>query len=149
MIFPTLTPFSRNPIYISSCILFSFYCYRRKCLLKEFGCKNLREEWLINWCLFFFFVESGRKGLNTTKLILISILNDLPTRGSEKRNSRVNRISPSAHWGVSLLPWCFFPWWVMIIRLDDSYKDREPRFKVSSSLKQEMKGTFVLSSSGL
>ena len=53
---------------------------------------------------FFFFVESGRKGLNTTKLILISILNDLPTRGSEKRNSRVNRISPSAHWGVSLLP---------------------------------------------
>ena len=43
---------------------------------------------------FFFFAESGRKGLNTTKLLLISVLNDLLIRGSEKRNSVVNTVFP-------------------------------------------------------
>lgn len=54
---------------------------------------------------YFLLVEFGRKGLNTTKLIFISILcNDLLTTGLEKENSLVNILSPTAHWGLGLQP---------------------------------------------
>lgn len=72
MRFQTLIPnFPEYGLYF--CLHFIYIVLsQKKVSTKEFGGKGLWGEWLINWCLFF--VELGRKSLNTTQLIFISVL---------------------------------------------------------------------------